>query len=140
MLAVLERYAWLLFWTGIVILGLGILKTLDNPKDHAKHAAQQALNLAERQRFCDEIRRSALAETMMKTEAIHKMDVRFEHLEVYVTDVWMALPFEQKEKLDTMLQCYGKMGSDGSTLGTYRDYRTGKTVATMGGVFGFRME
>ncbi|MGC4097344.1 MAG: hypothetical protein QM706_09525 [Nitrospira sp.] len=142
MLTLLTRYPSLSFWIPIGLFGLSALiniPKIPNAEVQAKNAEQQARKLAERQRFCDETRRSSLVQDMKKTGAIHSMRWEPGFVVVEVTDVWMALPFQEKRKLDNMLQCYGAR-AEGSVLGTYNDYRTGKSIATMGGTYGFHMK
>lgn len=78
-------------------------------------------------------------ERMLKEEIFYRIDEGDDFPRIYVNDVWYALPFEQKIKLDALLQCHFGRGK-GDKLGVYRDHRTGKEVASTGGITGFEMK
>lgn len=88
---------------------------------------------------CDFYRADDLVKIMLKEGVFSRIDEGDGFPRIYVSEAWYHVPFEQKVKLDAILQCHFGRGA-GDKLGSYRDYRSGKEVATTGGGLGFKMD
>ena len=89
---------------------------------------------------CDPLKADGLVQQMMKEGFFYKIDAGGNFPRIYVKENWYLVTIDGKGTFDEILQCHFTRGIGNPMLGIYRDYRSGKEVATTGGVSGFAMK
>lgn len=124
---------WILLGVIGIFFGLFILYSIGNNMQSERATKMRAA--------CDPVKADVFVRHMLEdVGALYKIEERGGFPRIYVKDIWYRLSIDVKTSHDAILQCHFTRGIGDPILGVYRDYRSGKEVATTGGASGFEMK